>query len=295
MDAVTGFREAIKQLTDQLHALGDSRPPDHRNQRDRILKDYYLAYETYGDQFVRDVISTPEDRITAFDMADTMAPSERTTPRQWLIEHAAVQWAKKAGLVTACFRLLNDLLGPSRRVERERLARNRFRQFFSQPPDRMFPGEDATEMPPGVSAGTLSAKTQTNFAEPPAAESRAQESPAIKLIPAGTAESSKLLPDPAVLEQRRVELKGFIERYLQKRDYKLIYAEIAILAHQRNRSAVQKFLSGHAGPDCARNIEEILRMSPEGVDERCKAHSKQLPRLTQHLVGLGTLGAPGRS
>ena len=294
MDAVTGFREAIKPLADQLHALGDSRPADYRNQRDQILKDYYLAYETYGDQFVRDLIRTPADRITAFDMADTMAPSERTTPRQWLIEHAAVQWAKKAGLVTARFRLLYDVLGPSRCVESRRLARNRFREFFSQPPDKMFPGEDATEMPPGVSAEALAAKTQTNFAEPPAAESRAQESPAIELIPAGIPGSSKPLPDPAVLEQRRDLLKGFIERYLQERDYKLKYAEIAILAHQRNRSAVQKYLSGHAGPDCARNIEEILRMSPEKVDERCEAHSKQLPRLTKH-VALCTFGAPGRS
>jgi hypothetical protein len=104
--------------------------------------------------------------------------------------------------------------------------------------------------------------------------------------PVRSTKRARISVTSAALDQRRSSLKRFVDAFREAREYKLSYEEIAILAHRRNRSAIDKYLSGNASDQCTRNVEDVLKMVPEEVDAQCKQHAQKLPKLHAHLVRL---------
>jgi hypothetical protein len=131
-DAVSAFRQAIEPLVDRVCALFDSALADEREQLNRVREDYWAAYVAHGEQFAHEIICTPEDRRTAMEMASTMAKSEATTQREWLVTRIATQWATKAKPVTFSFRRLNEVIGRAGHTEAERQMRVRLRELFAE-------------------------------------------------------------------------------------------------------------------------------------------------------------------
>jgi hypothetical protein len=132
-DAINRFQRALEPLVDRICLLGDSGLADQREELNRIRVDYYEAYVSHGEQFAREIIGTREDWGTLINMARTMAKPEATTPREWLVQRIAGQWATKARSVTLSFRKLNEMIGRGGHAEAERRMRLQLRELYAEP------------------------------------------------------------------------------------------------------------------------------------------------------------------
>src|SRR5262245_51105618 len=131
-DAITRFQKAFEPLVDRLYSIADSTLAEEREELSRIRVDYYEAYVSHGEQFAREIIRTREDWRTAIDMARSMAKSEATTPREWVVQRIAAQWATKARAVTLSFRRVNEMIGRGEHAEAELRMRLRLRELYEE-------------------------------------------------------------------------------------------------------------------------------------------------------------------
>jgi hypothetical protein len=248
-DAETKFRRTIESLVNELEELADSGIEDHRASLDRIRESYYSAYAVHGCEYVRETFcSTPEDWHGILEIAGTMARSARTTPRSWLINTFSEQWSKKCQAVTSSYVLVDGVLGPRGHAEAERRARIRFREIYDE--------QAATDTHPVE-------PMQSPVAEAPAITAGVVSEPVPSLQP------DELVGQPLPtkdLQERRDLLDRFGETYRQAKGRRPTNEQIAVVSRYRNRSAVDKYLSGEASEASVRNIEATLRMSPDEFD-----------------------------
>jgi hypothetical protein len=301
MNAIAQFRRAIEPLADKLSALADSGLADQSTELAQVREAYFAAYVSHGCQFVSEILPTSADWRTAIDMARTMAKSEGTTPREWLVGRIAAQWSTTVEPVASSLRLLEKVIGRPGHAGANRRVRVRLRDLYDEQADRL--ANEEALAPADTTTRESAAEVEAKAAAPPVPTPAAEE-PA-PIVPDATTAGSKLagsqkparqLPDRTELDQRRASLRRFVDTYREAREYKLSYTEIAILAHHRNRSTIVKYLRGDASDQCVHNVQGVFKMSPEQVDEKCKERQRQLPRLWAHLVYIRAhSGAFGRS
>jgi hypothetical protein len=253
MDAQARFRRSVESLVDELEELADSGIVDHRASLDRIRESYYTAHGVHGCEYVRETFcSTAQDWQTTLEIAGTMARSARTTPRSWLINSVSEQWNKKCQAVTSSYVLVDGLLGPLGHAEAGRRTRVRFREIYNEQAIT-----DTTPAPPMPSPA----------ADAPAAAVAVASEPLPPVRPTFTAKD---------LQERRDRLDRFIDSYRRAKGRKPTNEQIAIVSHYRNRSAVEKYLTGEASEASVQNIEETLTMSPDKFDTAYKSQKQRL-------------------